>query len=140
MNHVDLIGRLTGDPEVRATQNGLKIARYTLAVDRRGKDSGADFIRCAAFDKAADFVERYLHKGTKIAVAGALHTDSYTDRDGKKVYTTEVHVREHEFCEARLNAPQATTSHANEGGATSNRAEAEGFEDVPDNAQGLPFA
>ncbi len=109
MNKVILMGRLTRDPEVRYSQgdNPLAIARYTLAVDRRqsrsnnGDEQTADFINCVAFGRTGEFAERYLHKGTKIAVTGRIQTGSYTNKDGVKVYTTEVVVEDHEFCESR---------------------------------------
>ena len=109
MNKVILMGRLTRDPEVRYTQgdNPLAIARYSLAVDRRqarsnnGDEQTADFINCVAFGRTAEFAERYLRKGTKIAVTGRIQTGSYTNKDGVKVYTTEVVIEDHEFCESR---------------------------------------
>ena len=109
MNKVILMGRLTRDPDVRYTQgdNTMCIARYTLAVDRRfsrgGNNDGnsADFIPCVVFGKPAEFTERYLKKGTKIAVTGRIQTGSYTNRDGVKVYTTEVVVEDQEFAESR---------------------------------------
>ena len=103
MNKVILTGRLTRDPEVRYTNgdNQMAIARYTLAVDRRGKDKDADFPNCVCFGKAAEFVEKYLKKGTKIAVTGRIQTGSYTNKGGVKVYTTEVVVEDHEFCESK---------------------------------------
>ena len=109
MNKVILMGRLTRDPEVRYSQGAtpLAIARYTLAVDRRqarsnnGDEQTADFINCVAFGRTGEFAERYLRKGTKIAVTGRIQTGSYTNKDGVKVYTTEVVVEEHEFAESR---------------------------------------
>lgn len=106
MNKVILIGRLTRDPDVKYTQgdNPMAIARYTLAVDRRGRKDGqqsADFISCVAFGRSAEFAEKYLNKGTKIAVTGRIQTGSYTNRDGQKVYTTDVVVEDHEFAESK---------------------------------------
>ena len=100
------IGRLTRDPEVRYTQgsNPMAIARYTLAVDRRIKkenEQSADFIPCIAFGKSAEFVEKYLKKGTKMAVVGRIQTGSYTNQNGQKVYTTEIIVEEQEFAESK---------------------------------------
>ena len=118
MNKVILIGRLTRDPDVRYSQGGqpMAIARYTLAVDRRGKKQDgqqtADFISCVSFGKAGEFTEKYLHKGMKICVAGRIQTGSYTNRDGQKVYTTDVVVEEQEFCESRAandTAPNYST-------------------------------
>ena len=106
MNKVILMGRLTRDPEVRYTQgdNAMAIARYSLAVDRRFKRDGepdADFINCVAFGKAGEFAEKYLKKGIKIAVVGRIQTGSYTNKDGQKVYTTDVVVEEQEFAESK---------------------------------------
>ena len=109
MNKVILMGRLTRDPEVRYSQGAqpLAIARYTLAVDRRvarnngGDEQTADFINCVAFGRSGEFAERYLHKGTKICVSGRIQTGSYTNKDGVKVYTTEVVVEDQEFAESK---------------------------------------
>lgn len=103
MNKVIIIGRLTRDPDIRYTQGqeSTCIARYTLAVDRPGKDKGADFISCIVFGKGGEFAEKYLRQGTKIAVVGRIQTGSYTNKNGQKVYTTDVVVESHEFCERR---------------------------------------
>ena len=106
MNKVILMGRLTRDPDVRYTQgdNAMAIARYSLAVDRRFKRDGepdADFINCVAFGKSGEFAEKYLKKGTKVAVVGRIQTGSYTNKDGQKVYTTDVVVEEQEFAESK---------------------------------------
>lgn len=106
MNKVILMGRLTRDPDIRYTQGAepMAIARYTLAVDRRIRREGeaaADFISCVAFGKIAEVAEKYLNKGTKIIISGRLQTGSYTDRDGRKVYTTEVIVEDQEFAESK---------------------------------------
>lgn len=112
MNSVILMGRLARDPDIRET-NSAKIARYTIAVDRSstGPDGTreADFIPCVAFNNAADFAEKYLHKGTKILVDGRIQTGSYTNREGNRVNTTEIIVQHHEFCESR-NADQTPRS------------------------------
>lgn len=107
MNKVILMGRLTADPEIRKGENG-SVARYTLAVDRRRKtpEDAADFIRCVAFDKGADFAEKYLAKGIKIVVDGSIRTGSYTNRDGQKVYTTDVVVNSQEFAESKKAAEE----------------------------------
>jgi single-strand DNA-binding protein len=105
MNKVILIGRLTDNPEVRYSNKGdeaLAVARYRLAVDRIGE--GADFISCVAFGKQGEFAEKYLKKGTKVAVEGRIQTGSY-EKDGKKVYTTDIVVVRHEFCERRSEEP-----------------------------------
>lgn len=125
MNHVSLIGRLTRDPDVRSTQNGEQVARYTLAVDRSSKDKGADFISCVTFGKSAEFAGKYLTKGLKIGVEGRIQTGSYTNKDGQKVYTTDVVVSSHTFCE-RSEAKEVPDS--------------DGFVHVPEgNETELPF-
>ena len=102
MNKALLAGRLTKDPEIRQTTGNepMLVARYTLAVDRMKRDE-ADFINCVAFRKAAEFAEKYLKKGMKIAVVGHIQTGSYTDKDGHKRYTTDVIIEEQEFCEKK---------------------------------------
>lgn len=139
MNKVILIGRLTRDPEVRYSNGDTNtaIARYTLAVDRRFKREGeasADFIGCVAFGKSAEFAEKYLRQGTKIAITGRIQTGSYTNRDGQKVYTTDIVVEEQEFAESKASSgtkqetpPPATPSN--------------GFVEIPDGIdEELPFA
>ena len=106
MNKVILMGRLTRDPDVRYTagDNPTAIGRYTLAVDRRYKREGeatADFINCVAFGKQGEFAEKYFRQGTKVLVTGRIQTGSYTNRDGVKVYTTDVVVEEQEFAESK---------------------------------------
>lgn len=138
-----MIGRLTRDPEVRYTQsdNPMCIARYTLAVDRKVKRDGednADFIPCVAFGKLGEFVEKYLKKGTKLAVTGRIQTGSYTNRDGQKVYTTEVVVEDQEFAESKQsNGQSGKQSKAK----TEQDASMDGFMNIPegiDDAE-LPF-
>ena len=109
MNKVILIGRLTKDPTVTYTQgeNATAIARYSLAIDRKFKQEGqptADFINCVAFGKNGEFAEKHLQKGTKIVVEGRIQTGSYTNKDGNKVYTTDIVVEGHEFAESKANA------------------------------------
>ena len=106
MNKVILMGRLTRDPEVRYSQgeNSMAIARYSLAVDRRfnrGDENNTDFINIVAFGKAGEFAEKYLHKGTKVLVTGRIQTGSYTNKDGQKVYTTDVVAEDQEFAESK---------------------------------------
>lgn len=127
MNKVILMGRLTRDPEVRYSQGeqATAVARYTLAVDRRGRnqENSADFIACVAFGKVAEFAERYLHKGTKIALTGRIQTGSYTNKDGQRVYTTDIVAEDQEFAESKnaensgaySNQP-APASQQNDGG------------------------
>ncbi len=118
MNKVILMGRLVRDPEVRYSQgnNTMAIARYSLAVDRRFKRDGdkqtADFINCVAFGKSGEFAEKYLHKGTKIAVVGRIQTGSFTNKDGQKVYTTDVIVEEQEFAESKNSGSADNTQAA----------------------------
>ena len=100
MNKCILMGRLTKDPDVRHTQEGLAVARYSLAVDRIKKDE-ADFISCVAFGRQAEFAEKYLKKGTKICLSGRIQTGSYTNREGNKVYTTDIIIEQQEFAESK---------------------------------------
>ena len=110
MNKVILMGRPTKDVDVRHTQTKdneqMTVARYTLAVDRKGKDAGADFISCVAFGKQGEFAEKFVKKGVKIAVSGRIQTGSYTNKDGQKVFTTDVVVEEHDFCEKKDAQPE----------------------------------
>jgi single-strand DNA-binding protein len=131
MNKVFLIGRLTKDVDTRYTQgeNAMAISRYTLAIDRKGKDAGTDFINCVAFGKQGEFAEKYLRKGMKIAVEGRIQTGSY-EKDGRKVYTTDVVVEAHEFCESKGQSEERPRMSTDE----------DGFMNIPDFAEGeLPF-
>ena len=145
MNKVVLMGRLTRDPEVRYSQgeNALAIARYTLAVDRRFKRDGeqtADFINCVVFGKSAEFTERYFRQGMRVVVCGRIQTGSYTNRDGVKVYTTEVVVEEQEFAESKAAAENHTAaSPAPQPAPQQNQAD--GFMNIPDGIdEELPFS
>lgn len=143
MNKVILIGRLTRDPEIRYAQNenGTAVARYTLAVDRRFKRDGeqdADFIGCVVFGKGAEFAEKYLAKGIKIAVTGRIQTGSYTNKDGQKVYTTDVVVEEQEFAESKAASQGNGGGHQNSG--SNNSTSGDGFMNIPDGIdEELPF-
>lgn len=113
MNKVILIGRLAADPEIRFTQSNKCVASYRLAVDRAFKAEGqpdADFIGCVAWGKNGEFCQKYLHKGMKIAVEGRIQTRNYDDKDGKKVYVTEVIVDHHEFCESKSSGQAAAST------------------------------
>lgn len=146
MNKVILMGRLTRDPEVRYSQGeqATAIARYTLAVDRRFKRDAdqqtADFIGCVAFGRLGEFAEKYLRKGTKVVVTGRIQTGSYTNKDGQKVYTTDVVVEECEFAESK-----SASNGDNSGPAPSSRpspssAMSDGFMNIPDGIdEELPF-
>lgn len=141
MNKAILMGRLTKDPEVRYStgENATAIARYTLAVDRRFKRDGeptADFISCVAFGRSGEFAEKYLHKGIKIAVVGRIQTNNYTNKDGIKVYTTEVVVEEQEFAESK-----AASEHNTKESAPRQNRGSEDFMSVPDGIddEALPF-
>lgn len=139
MNKVVLIGRLTRDPEVRylTGDNPIAIARYTLAVERRTKEGNADFIPCKAFDKKAEFAEKYLSKGAKVAVAGNIQTGSYVNRDGYTVRTFEVVVDECEFAESRK---ADTNGSPQSGGRQETAGTADGFMNIPDGPEDeLPF-
>ena len=113
----------------------MAIARYTLAVDRRYKKDGeqtADFISCVCFGKSAEFIEKYCHKGTKLVVEGRIQTGSYTNKDGQKVYTTDVFVEQQEFAESK--------SASSASGDTSKPTDSDGFMEIPDDAPDeLPF-
>ena len=107
MNKVILMGRLTRDPEVRYSQGerSMAIAKYTLAIDRRktqqNSDPGADFINCVAFDRAGEFAEKYFRQGLRVLISGHLQTGSYTNKDGQKVYTTDIIVDDQEFADSK---------------------------------------
>ena len=138
MNKVILMGRLTRDPEVRYSQtdSSMAIARFSLAVDRRHKKQGdevtADFFNCTAFGKQAEFVEKYLKKGTKVVVTGRIQNDNYTNKDGQKVYSVQIIVEEMEFAESKANAGQ--------GEQEDNNMPGDGFMNIPDGIGAeLPF-
>ena len=140
MNKVVLMGRLTRDPEVRYSQgdNALAVARYTLAVDRRFKrdnEPAADFIPCIVFGKGAEFTEKYFRQGMKVTICGRIQTGSYTNKEGVKVYTTEVIVEEQEFAESKKSTEQNSPS-SNE----RRPASGDGFMNIPDGiGEELPF-
>ena len=175
MNRVILMGRLTRDPEVRYSsgERSMAIARYTLAVDRRGRrnqgndQQTADFIPCVAFDRAGEFAEKYFHQGMRVLVSGRIQTGSYTNRDGQKVYTTEVIVDDQEFADSKGAAVPGGNSYGGQGGYNGGNggynngggsygggsgyggdqkpapqsASTEGFMNIPDGVEdeGLPF-
>lgn len=161
MNRWIGIGRITGDPETRYStgERSIAISRYTLAVDRKGKKSQnngeqtADFIRCVAFDRAGEFAEKYFRKGMRVAVSGRIQTGSYTNRDGVKVYTTEIIVEEQEFADSKRDGNQSNSYQGGNQGEyqRENRSEPkttseahyeqEDFMNIPDNLDdsGLPF-
>ena len=138
------MGRLTRDPEVRysAGDNAMAIARFSLAVDRRRRanggadDQSADFINCVSFGRQAEFAEKYLRKGTKLLVTGRIQTGSYTNKDGVKVYTTDVVVEEQEFAESKGNSDNGGFASA----APAPQSAGDGFMNVPDGIdEELPF-
>ncbi len=137
MNKVVLMGRLTRDPEIRYTQGeNIAIARYTLAVNRKYKRDGepdADFIQCVSFAKAAEFAEKYFKKGMRVTVSGRIQTGSYTNKEGQKIYTTDVILEEQEFAESKSETQQGVrTTQADPG---------DGFMNIPDGIdEELPFA
>ncbi len=153
MNKVILMGRLTRDPEVRYSQGerSMAIARYSLAVDRRGSKSNgdgqqnADFINCVAFDKRGEFAEKYFRKGQRVLVSGRIQTGSYTNRDGQKVYTTEVVVEDQEFADSKNSGDNSGGNGGNGGGRAAAPAPfpiGDGFMNIPDGLDeldGLPF-
>ncbi len=127
MNKAILIGRTTKDPDVKYTQDKLAVAHFTLAVDRKGKDKKADFIACVSFGKTAEFIEKYIKKGTKIAVEGRIQTGSYEKKNGEKAYTTEVVVEQVEFAQSKgEEKPENAGSY-------------DDFMDIPEGNQLLPF-
>lgn len=134
MNKVMLIGRLTRDVEMNYSANSTAVARYTLAINRPYKREGeqeADFLRCVAFGKTAELAERYLAKGMRVAIDGRIQTGSYTNRDGQKVYTTDIIVERQEFLEKRAdNSPSAPNTPY----------DSDSFMDIPDGIdEELPF-
>ena len=147
MNKVILMGRLTRDPEIRYSQGerSMAIARFTLAVDRRRRsdngnnDQTADFITCVAFDRQAEFAEKYLHQGTKMLVTGRIQTGSYTNKEGQRVYTTEVMVEELEFAESKSASENSGYSAPSR--PMPSAAAGDGFMNIPDGVEdeGLPF-
>ena len=143
MNKVILMGRLTRDPEVRYSQgeNAMAVARYTLAVDRRGRreenGQNTDFINCVAFGRNGEFAEKYLRKGVRILISGRIQTGSYTNRDGQKVYTTDIVVEEQEFTESK----GAESNQGNVGRQPAPQVDENGFMNIPDGIDDeLPFA
>jgi single-strand DNA-binding protein len=151
MNKVILMGRLTRDPEVRYSQgeNSMAIARFTLAVDRRFKRDGdqtADFISCVAFGRTAEFFEKYTKQGTKVCAEGRIQTGSYTNREGQKIYTTDVVVENVEFAESKAassgSAGQSNYSAPAQSQPAPSQAVSEGFMNIADGLEdeGLPFS
>nr|WP_295279956.1 single-stranded DNA-binding protein [uncultured Blautia sp.] len=147
MNKVILMGRLTRDPEVRYSsgENALAIARYTLAVDRRfhkDNEASADFIGCVAFGKGGEFAEKYLRQGTKIVVTGRIQTGSYTNREGQKVYTTEIVVEDQEFAESKAASQNnsQTSAGSRQQPPPPMPTDKDGFMQIPDGIdEELPF-
>lgn len=141
MNVVYLVGRLTKDPEVTYTQGEkpMAIARYTLAVDKRSRsgDKGTDFIRISAFGKNAEFAEKWLKKGVKIIVTGHINTGSY-EKDGQRIYTTEIVADSHEFCESKATAQANATAAAQE--TTTSTGSIDDFMKIDDDMEELPFS
>lgn len=144
MNKVQLVGRLTRDPEIRYSQgeNATATARFSVAVNRRFKNSegnyDADFINCVAFGKSAEFVEKYFKKGMAIGLTGRIQTGSYTNKDGQKVYTTDVVVEETEFVESK---GASNTGNSNVSRPAPSAANNNDFMSIPDGVdEELPFA
>ena len=149
MNKVILMGRLTRDPNVRYsqgnnTQESVCVARYTLAVDRRTSRDGqqsADFISCVAFGRAGEFAEKYLRQGTKITICGRVQTGSYTNRDGQKVYTTDVVIEEQEFAESKRESERSQQNAAARQQDAGYTDAGDGFMNIPDGIdEELPFS
>ena len=148
MNKVILMGRLTRDPEVRYSQGerSMAIARYSLAVDRRGRrnqdgnEQTADFINIVAFDKAGEFAEKYFRQGMRVLVSGRIQTGSYTNKDGIKVYTTDIVVEDQEFADSKGGASGEGGKQPTSRPDTSSTI-GDGFISIPDGVEdeGLPF-
>jgi len=144
MNKVILMGRLTRDPEVRYSQgeNATAVARFTLAVDRRFRrdDASTDFIGCVAFGRNAEFIEKYFRQGTKALITGRIQTGSYTNRDGQKVYTTDVVVEDQEFAESKNASSSNDAGFAPMSRPQPSAAIGDGFMNIPDGIdEELPF-
>lgn len=150
MNKVILMGRLTRDPEVRYSQgdNTMAVARFTLAVDRRGRRDAngdgaqtADFINCVAFRTNAEFIEKYFRQGMRVLISGRIQTGSYTNRDGQKVYTTDVVVEEQEFADSKGAAGAGDGGFQPASRPQPDSAVGDGFMNIPDGVddEGLPF-
>lgn len=144
MNKAILCGRLTKDPETRVSGSGILLARYTLAVDRRvkGEEKQADFIQCICFGKGAEFAQNYLRKGMRILVEGHIQTGSYTDKDGRKVYTTDICIENQEFAESKSAGERKTGSRLeNTATAEAYSYDSDGWGQIPEGADdtGLPF-
>ena len=143
LNKVILMGRLTRNPEVRYSQGekATCVAKYTLAVNRRFHREGeqdADFINCVAFGKQGEFAEKYLKQGTKIVISGRIQTGSHTNRDGVKVYTTDVVIEEQEFAESKKAAETSSTPQNTQG--VKSNPEDDGFMTIPEGVEEeLPF-
>jgi single-strand DNA-binding protein len=148
MNKVILMGRLTRDPEVRYSQGerSMAIARYTLAVDRRGRrgqegsEQNADFIPCVAFDRAGEFAEKYFRQGMRVLISGRIQTGSYTNKDGQRVYTTEVIIEDQEFADSK-NSSGGDGGYQPMSRPAPTSAIGDGFMNIPDGVddEGLPF-
>ena len=151
MNRVILMGRLTRDPEIRYSQGerSMTIAKYTLAVDRRGRrnqdnDQSADFINCVAFDRAGEFAEKYFRQGMRVLVSGRIQTGNYVNKDGQKVYTTDVILDDQEFADSKSAASNMGSDYAQPDPSqrpVPDSAIGDGFMNIPDDVEdeGLPF-
>ena len=137
MNQAIICGRLVRDPEIRYTngEEAKAVAKYTIAVDRM-KDKEADFISCVAFGKSAEFAEKYFRKGQRVLISGRIQTSSYTNKDGQKVYTTDVLIATQEFADGKGSGESQTGTRPSPSSAS-----ADGFMDIPDSVdgEGLPF-
>ena len=146
MNNVQLVGRLTRDPDIRYTDSGTSIARFNVACDRRFKKEGgqeADFISCLSFGKTAEFIEKYFHKGNRIGLTGRIQTGSYTKDDGSTVYTTDVVAENVEFVESKSSAADSGSGRPAPASAPAPEPvpDAQGFMNIPDDLDDeLPFS
>lgn len=146
MNKAILCGRLVRDPDVRYStgEKSMAIAKYTLAVERRGKkkegEQSSDFVNCIAFDKSGEFAEKYFRQGLRVLVSGRIQTGSYTNKEGRKIYTTDVIVEEQEFADGK-NKTEEKYSDKDPGPSTYGNADSDGFMNIPVGIEdpGLPF-
>lgn len=145
MNKAILVGRLVRDPETRyGGESNMAVCKYTLAVERKYKKDGeptADFINCVSFGKAAEFAEKYFSKGLRVSVSGRIQTGSYTNRDGQKVYTTDIAVEEHEISQSRSEAQENSGENKQPEKSPYGENPSDGFMSIPDNIdEELPFS
>ena len=145
INRVVLVGRITKDPELRKTQSGLSTVSFTVACNRRftsqGQEPQADFINCVAFDRAGEFAEKYFRQGMRVLISGRIQTGSYTNKDGIKVYTTDIIVDDQEFADSKGASSGDGSGYQPTSRPAPSSAIGDGFMNIPDGVEdeGLPF-